>query len=106
MLVYNYDGDIYISDESRMLAEMKDFTFRLGNVHQHSRREIFGSDAFLEAQQHPATKAYRAVRTVRFRLIVARIRYSTTLPKATASDFGRPARSATAICQSSSTCLG
>ncbi len=51
VLVYNYDGDVYISDESRMLAEMNDFTFRLGNVHQHSRREIFGGDAFLEAQQ-------------------------------------------------------
>jgi radical SAM protein with 4Fe4S-binding SPASM domain len=51
VLVYNYDGDVYISDESRMLAEMNDFTFRLGNVHQHSRRDLFGGDAFLEAQQ-------------------------------------------------------
>ena len=51
VLVYNYDGDVYISDESRMLAEMNDFTFRLGNVHQHSRRELFASDSFLEAQQ-------------------------------------------------------
>jgi uncharacterized protein len=31
-LVYNYDGDIYASDEGRMLAEMNDRTFRLGNV--------------------------------------------------------------------------
>ena len=51
VLVYNYDGDVYISDESRMLAEMNDFTFRLGNVHQHSRRDLFASDSFLEAQQ-------------------------------------------------------
>jgi His-Xaa-Ser system radical SAM maturase HxsB len=51
VLVYNYDGDVYISDESRMLAEMNDFTFRLGNVHQHSRKEIFTSEAFLDIQQ-------------------------------------------------------
>ena len=34
VLVYNYDGDIYASDESRMLAEMHDHTFRLGNIHR------------------------------------------------------------------------
>jgi hypothetical protein len=32
VLVYNYDGDVYATDESRMLAEMGDHTFRLGNV--------------------------------------------------------------------------
>jgi len=31
-LVYNYDGDVYASDEARMLAEMGDKTFRLGNL--------------------------------------------------------------------------
>jgi len=51
VLVYNYDGDIYISDESRMLAEMRDFTFRLGNVHQHCRKDIFTSDPFLRVQE-------------------------------------------------------
>ncbi|MBQ9639654.1 MAG: His-Xaa-Ser system radical SAM maturase HxsB [Bacteroidales bacterium] len=33
VLVYNYDGYVYASDESRMLAEVGDFTFRLGSVH-------------------------------------------------------------------------
>jgi His-Xaa-Ser system radical SAM maturase HxsB len=33
-LVYNYNGSVYPSDESRMLAEMGDDTFLLGNVHQ------------------------------------------------------------------------
>ena len=33
MLVYNYDGDVYASDEGRMLAEMNDDTFKIGNVH-------------------------------------------------------------------------
>ena len=42
--VYNYDGDVYASDESRMLAEMGDSRFRLGNVHRDDYRTIFGSD--------------------------------------------------------------
>lgn len=47
VLVYNYDGDVYASDEARMLAEMRDWTFRLGNVHKNSRRSLFTSDAAL-----------------------------------------------------------
>ena len=40
VLVYNYDGDVYASDEGRMLAEMGDKTFRLGTVH-NTHRELF-----------------------------------------------------------------
>jgi His-Xaa-Ser system radical SAM maturase HxsB len=47
VLVYNYDGDVYATDESRMLAEMGDHTFRLGNVHANTHRDIFTGDAFL-----------------------------------------------------------
>jgi uncharacterized protein len=32
VMVYNYDGSVYASDEARMLAEMGDKTFRLGSV--------------------------------------------------------------------------
>jgi His-Xaa-Ser system radical SAM maturase HxsB len=46
-IVYNYDGDVYASDESRMLAEMGDKTFRLGNVHQDRYEDIILSDALL-----------------------------------------------------------
>jgi uncharacterized protein len=42
-VVYNYDGDVYASDESRMLAEMNDKTFRLGNVHEDTYDAIFRS---------------------------------------------------------------
>lgn len=42
--VYNYDGSVYASDESRMLAEMGDEQFRLGNVHKNSYEEIFGGE--------------------------------------------------------------
>ena len=46
-LVYNYDGDVYASDESRMLAEMGDKTFRLGNVHADTWERLITSDALL-----------------------------------------------------------
>ena len=39
--VYNYDGDVYASDESRMLAEVGDKTFRLGNVLSDNYEAIF-----------------------------------------------------------------
>jgi len=32
VLVYNYDGFVYVSDEARMMAEKGDFKFRLGHV--------------------------------------------------------------------------
>jgi His-Xaa-Ser system radical SAM maturase HxsB len=47
-IVYNYDGDVYASDEGRMLAEMNDHTFRLGNVHMSRYEELLLSDALLE----------------------------------------------------------
>lgn len=42
--VYNYDGDVYASDEARMLAEEGDKTFRLGNVCQNTYEELFLSE--------------------------------------------------------------
>lgn len=43
VIVYNYDGFVYASDESRMLAEHGDFTFRLGKV-TDSYQEVFYGD--------------------------------------------------------------
>jgi radical SAM protein with 4Fe4S-binding SPASM domain len=57
VLVYNYDGDVYASDESRMLAEMKDWTFRLGNVHRDNRRSIFTSEPALQMFQASCNQA-------------------------------------------------
>jgi His-Xaa-Ser system radical SAM maturase HxsB len=45
--VYNYDGDIYVSDESRMLAEMGDHSFRIGNVHTSTRSSLLKNDQFV-----------------------------------------------------------
>ncbi|MES2328586.1 MAG: His-Xaa-Ser system radical SAM maturase HxsB [Bacteroidota bacterium] len=44
VIVFNYDGSIYATDESRMLAEMKDFSFLLGSLDTHSYEEIFYGD--------------------------------------------------------------
>ena len=55
VLVYNYDGDVYASDEGRMLAEMGDTTFRLGNVHEHGYPELILSDALLDPLEQSFT---------------------------------------------------
>jgi len=47
-VLYNYDGNVFASDESRMLAEMGDNTFKLGNVIDNEYEEIFLSDALLD----------------------------------------------------------
>ncbi len=47
-LVYNYDGDIYASDEGRMLAEMNDHTFRLGNVATSTYKDILLNEKLLQ----------------------------------------------------------
>lgn len=41
VIVYNYNGEIYASDEARMLAETKDFTFKLGSLDTHTYSDIF-----------------------------------------------------------------
>ncbi len=55
-LIYNYDGDIYASDEARMLAEMGDKKFRLGNVLSDTYKEIMLSDNLLD----PLEKSFTA----------------------------------------------
>ena len=45
VIVYNYDGYVYASDESRMLAEFNDFTFQLGHVNDSYNKLVYGSKA-------------------------------------------------------------
>jgi uncharacterized protein len=47
-VTYNYDGSVYPSDESRMLAEMGDPKFKLGNVLENTYEEIFTSPNLLD----------------------------------------------------------
>jgi His-Xaa-Ser system radical SAM maturase HxsB len=54
-LVYNYDGDVYASDEGRMLAEMGDHTFRLGNVQDSGYADIMLSEQLLAPVEQSLT---------------------------------------------------
>lgn len=56
VLVYNYDGYVYASDESRMLAEFGDYTFRLGNVNEPYENIVYGKVA-KNAAKHWANEA-------------------------------------------------
>ena len=40
-VIYDYNGNVYLSDEGRMLARMGDEKFCQGNVETHSYRELF-----------------------------------------------------------------
>lgn len=46
-IVFNYDSDVYAADEARMLAEMGDKKFCLGNLHTNTYEEIMLSEALL-----------------------------------------------------------
>jgi len=43
-VIYDFDGDVYVSDEGRMLASVGDKTFRIGNVESNTYQEIFNGD--------------------------------------------------------------
>ena len=45
VIVYNYDGYVYASDESRMLAENRDYTFRLGKISDKYEDLFYGRKA-------------------------------------------------------------
>jgi uncharacterized protein len=48
-IVYNYDGYVYASDEARMLAEMGEDKFRLGNLHSDSYETMLSNDNLMDA---------------------------------------------------------
>lgn len=52
VIVFNYDGYVYATDESRMLAEMGDFTFRLGHVAEDSYKDIFYGEKVKELSKY------------------------------------------------------
>lgn len=43
-VIYDYDGDVYVSDEGRMLASTGDKTFKIGNVNTNNYKEIFNNE--------------------------------------------------------------
>lgn len=56
-LVYNYDGAVFASDEARMLAAMGDDSFKLGNVGEHTYRDLVLSDTLVSAVANSLTQA-------------------------------------------------
>lgn len=42
--VYDYDGNVYVADEARMMARFKNYYFLLGNVHKNTHQEMFNGD--------------------------------------------------------------
>lgn len=54
-VVFNYDGDVYASDESRMLREMGETTFKIGNLATNSYEEIFTNEALLNSLEDSFT---------------------------------------------------
>ena len=57
VIVFNYDGAIYASDESRMLAEMGDYTFRLGMLGETPYNEVFYGEKALTISDAMANEA-------------------------------------------------
>jgi uncharacterized protein len=55
-LVFNYDGDIYASDEARMLAETGDRRFRLGNLMADGFEDVMLSDALVDVLSETMTE--------------------------------------------------
>ncbi len=43
-VIYNYDGNVYVSDEGRMLGEMGDRRFLMGNVLEDRYEDMFNCD--------------------------------------------------------------
>ena len=52
VIVFNYNGYVYATDESRMLAEMGDETFRLGHLDSSSYKEIFYGEKVKEISKY------------------------------------------------------
>jgi His-Xaa-Ser system radical SAM maturase HxsB len=55
-LVFNYDGDIYASDEARMLAETGDRRFRLGNLDADTFEDVMFSDTLVDVLAETMTE--------------------------------------------------
>lgn len=48
VIVFNYDGKVYATDEARMLAETNDFTFQIGDLEINTYEEIFYGEKAIE----------------------------------------------------------
>ena len=42
--IYDYDGNVYIADEARMMARFKNYSFLLGNANTNTYQEMFNGE--------------------------------------------------------------
>ncbi len=57
-VIYDINGDVYVSDEARMLSQATgDKKFCIGNVHHHSWSEIFGDTKLREIIRYSCIEA-------------------------------------------------
>jgi His-Xaa-Ser system radical SAM maturase HxsB len=56
-VIYDYDGDVYVSDEGRMLASVGDKYFKIGNVKSDSYQEIFNSEFLHETIENSVAES-------------------------------------------------
>ena len=94
--VYNYDGDVYAADEGRMLAEMGDTSFRLGNVHADSYADLFGGGRLRALANGPVRRCCRDAPSARSRRSAVRILCSTGELREIPSAIAQQGRSASA----------
>jgi len=52
VIVFNYDGYVYASDESRMLAEEGEYFFQLGHIHKNPYKDIFYGKKAKQISRH------------------------------------------------------
>lgn len=54
--IYDWDGNVYVADEGRMLARFKDYYFKLGNVNENSYQEMFNGERLHEIIKNSCTE--------------------------------------------------
>lgn len=62
-IVYNYDGKIFASDEGRMLAEMGDYTFQIGDLYKDNFQSVYTSEKLLDPLEKSLTVSSPACST-------------------------------------------
>lgn len=55
--VYGYNGDVFVSDEARMLSKMGDDRFLMGNVHKNKYQEIFNGKVIRETIENSCVES-------------------------------------------------
>jgi His-Xaa-Ser system radical SAM maturase HxsB len=43
-VIYDYNGNVYVSDEARMMASINNHYFKMGNVNENSHQEMFNGE--------------------------------------------------------------